>query len=107
MYVKPTKLHAETIFKYAASENPEFLENLEKIGKMSDDLIPYNTKNYTTCYNFSWISRFLDKLLTKENSINNVKDFSAENREIHEILRKFDTSYLLLDVLNEITGELH
>lgn len=67
-------------------------------------LTRYITTIYRVNYEFSWISGFLDNLVSKERIVENTN--KVDNRTQKSMkLREYDMSYLLLDILEAITNE--
>lgn len=75
-----------------------------KFPENSNFVTRYITKIYQVNYEFSWFSRFLDKLVDKENLNINENDSDGRIQKTMK-LREYDMSYLLLDILESITSE--
>lgn len=82
----------------------EIQEISRKFPESSDLVTSCITKIYRVNYEFSWISRFLDKLIDKKKINNNTKEIDSITQKSMK-LREYDMSYLLLDILETITNE--
>ena len=75
-----------------------------KFPENSNQITSYITKIYRVNYEFSWISRFLDKLIDKKDLNINTNEIDSRTQKSMK-LREYDMSYLLLDILESITNE--